>query len=58
MKDHEIDIIGLSEMRLDSKVTDSEVQINYYNIYRNDRNRNCGGKPLPGVWYAEKMPGD
>ena len=43
LNDHDIDIIGLSETRLDETVRDSDVNINGYNIYRNDRNANGGG---------------
>ena len=43
LKDNDIDIIGLSETRLDETVRDSDVNINGYNIYRNDRNTNGGG---------------
>ena len=41
--DNEIDIIGLSETRLDETVKDQDVSINGYRIYRNDRNPNGGG---------------
>ena len=40
---NDIDIIGLSETRLDETVRDSDVNINGYNIYRNDRNAKGGG---------------
>ena len=43
LNDNDIDIIGLSETRLDETVRDSDVNINGYNIYRNDRNTNGGG---------------
>ena len=43
LKDHDIDIIGLSEKRLDKTISDSEVNINGYNIFRNDRDINGGG---------------
>ena len=36
-------ILGIAESKLDSFVTDSEVNINGYSIIRNDRNRNGGG---------------
>ena len=41
--DNEIDIIGVSETRLDATVKDQDVSINGYRIYRNDRNPNGGG---------------
>ena len=43
LHDNIIDIIGVRETRLDSKVNDSEVSINGYRIYRNDRDSNGGG---------------
>ena len=43
LKDQDIDIIGLSETRIDSEITDNEVKIDGYNIFRRDRNRNGGG---------------
>ena len=43
LHDNNIDIIGLSETRLDSKVNDSEVSMHGYRIYRNDRGSNGGG---------------
>ena len=43
LKDHDIDIIGLSVTRLDKTISDSEVNINGYNIFRNDRDVNGGG---------------
>ena len=43
LNDDDIDIIGLSETRLDETVRDSDVNIDGYNIYRNDRNANGGG---------------
>ncbi len=43
LADNNIDIIGLNETRLDETVRDSDVNINGYNIYRNDRNANGGG---------------
>ena len=43
LKDHDIDIIGLSETRLDKTISDSEVNINGFNIFRNDRDVNGGG---------------
>ena len=41
--DHDIDIIGLSETRLDETISDSEVSISGYKIFRNDRDVNGGG---------------
>ena len=36
-------ILGITEAKLDSSVTNAEVDINGYSIIRNDRNRNGGG---------------
>ena len=36
LNDHDTDIIGLSEMRLDETISDPEVSISGYNIFRND----------------------
>ena len=43
LRENEIDIIGLSETRLDSTVTDPMVSIEGYRIFRNDRDANGGG---------------
>ena len=43
LNDHDIDIIGLSETRLDKTISDSEINISGYNIFRNDRDVNGGG---------------
>ena len=43
LNDHDIDIIGLSETRLDETISDSEVSISGCNIFRNDRDVNGGG---------------
>ena len=48
-----IDIIGLSETSLGSKVNDSKVSIHGYRIYRNDRDSNGGGVAVH-VW--ENLP--
>ena len=34
-------ILGITESKLDSSVTNTEVNINGYNIFRNDRNSQC-----------------
>ena len=36
-------ILGITESKLDSSVTNAEVNINGYSIIRNDKNRNGGG---------------
>ena len=36
-------ILGITESKLDSSVTNAEVNINDYSIVRNDRNKMCGG---------------
>ena len=43
LNDHDIDIIGLNETRLDETISDSEVSISGYNIFRNDHDVNRGG---------------
>ena len=43
LSDNDIDIIDLSKTRLDKTISDSEVSINGYNIFRNDRDKNGGG---------------
>ena len=43
LNDHDIDIIGLCETRLDKTISDSEVSISGCNIFRNDRDVNGGG---------------
>ena len=53
LHDNNIDIIGLSETRLDSKVNDSEVSIHGYRIYRNDRDSNGRGVK---VYVRENLP--
>ena len=53
LNNNDIDIIGLSETRLDETVRDSDVNINGYNIYRNDRNANGGGV---AIYVKESLP--
>ena len=48
-----IDIFGLSETRLDSKVNNSEVSIHGYRIHRNDRDSN--GREI-AVYVRENLP--
>lgn len=43
LHNREIDIIGLSETRLDERISDSEASIPGYHIIRNDRNINGAG---------------
>ena len=43
LNDNDIDVIGLCETRLDKTISDSEVSISGYNIFRNDRDVNGGG---------------
>ena len=43
LNDHDIDIIGQSETRLDETISDSEISIRCYNIFRNDGKINGGG---------------
>ena len=53
LKEQDFDIIGLSETRLDSKITDNEVKIDGYNLFRKDRNRNGGGV---AIYVKESLP--
>ena len=53
LKDQDFDIIGLSETRLDSEITDNEVKIDGYNLFRRDRNRNGGGVD---IYVKESLP--
>ncbi len=43
LKENHIDIIGLNETRLDENIQNREVQIDGYQILRNDRNLGGGG---------------
>ena len=43
LNDNDIDIIGLCETWLDKAISDSEVSISGYNVFRNDRDVNGGG---------------
>ena len=54
LKENEIDIIGLSETRLDSTVTDPMVSIEGYRIFRNDRDANGGGI---AIYVRSSLPG-
>ena len=36
-------ILGITETKLDSSVSDQEININSYSVLRSDRNRNDGG---------------
>ena len=38
LNENQIDIIGLNETRLDQTIKDQEIQIDGYQIFRNDRN--------------------
>ena len=43
MEDRTIDILGLNETRLENTISDSQIDIEGYDILRRDRNRNGGG---------------
>ena len=43
LHENDIDIIGLSETRLENKTEDHERFIEGYKIFRNDRDSNGGG---------------
>ena len=53
MHDNDIDIIGLSETRLDENIGDAEVSIEGYKIFRNDRNANGGGV---AIYVKDTLP--
>ena len=42
-RDHQFDILGLNETRVDEHTKDSEIQIDGYDIYSDDRNTSGGG---------------
>ena len=43
LHNHPVDVIAFSETRLDEFISDSEISVDNYQIYRKDRNRNGGG---------------
>lgn len=43
MCNNPVDIIALNETRLESNIPDNEINIDGYDLYRNDRNREGGG---------------
>ena len=43
LNDNEIDVIGLNETRLDENISDRELRIEGYKIFRNDRYVQGGG---------------
>ena len=53
LHDNDIDIIGLCETRLDDKITDSDVSIAGYKIFRNDRDLDGGGI---AIYIKESLP--
>ena len=53
LRENDIDIIGLSETRLNEQIKDSEVNITCYCIFRNDRDENGGGVVL---YVKESLP--
>ena len=53
LHDNDIDVIGLCETRLDETVTDSDVSIAGYKIFRNDRDLNGGGV---AIYVKESFP--
>ena len=53
LRENDIDIIGLSETRLNEHIEDSEVNIAGYCIFRNDRDENGGGVAL---YVKESLP--
>ncbi len=55
LKDNEIKIIGLSEMRLDTTISDSEVNISGYFLFRNDRDVNGGGVAIYACMLTNQL---
>ena len=53
LNEQNIEVIGLNETRLDSKVPNSVVNIGNYHIYRKDRNTAGGGV---AVYVRETLP--
>ncbi len=53
MHDNDIDIIGLSETQLDDRITDTEVLIEGFTIFRNDRNVSGGGV---AIYVKDSLP--
>ena len=53
LHDNDIDVIGLSETRLDENVQDCELAIDGYKIVRNDRNANGGGV---AIYVKDSLP--
>ncbi len=49
--ENDIDVIGLSETKLDAEVEDREVFIEGNRIFRNDRNLNGGGGGGGGAFW-------
>lgn len=43
IKDSNLDILALSETKLDGKINDSEINVNGFDLYRLDRDRHGGG---------------
>ena len=43
LHNHPVDVIAFSETRLDEFISDSEISVDNYQLYRKDRNRNGGG---------------
>ena len=53
LHENSIDAIGLCETMLDNKVTDSDVSIVSYRIFRNDRDLSGGGV---AIYVKEDFP--
>ena len=46
MHEHQLDILGLNETRLNKQIDDRDVRVDGYDIYRNDRDASGGGAAL------------
>ena len=53
LNENQIDIIGLNETRLDQTIKDQEIQIDGYQIFRNDRNIDGGGV---AIYVKDSLP--
>ena len=52
MHDHQLDILGINETRLNKQIDDRDVRVDSYDIYRHDRDASGGGVAL----YIKKLP--
>ena len=53
INENKLDVVTLSETRLDKDILDEEINVNQYNLERKDRNRNGGGT---AIYIQERLP--